>query len=254
MSMEERLSGSQFSLSSLRYEAWNHHSNSTTMKSEALDETDTTKRQRGETEMHWVSEDIIKPLNPNNPETYFLSVSSITWANESPSLGKPVQNVVSVSYKINSQLMYIYQRSHTKLICSHTSKASQVAAESKTSSLTPLLLPPKTKETPLPKPPTKNSGRVSLKVLESTGRPLLRREHWPPGPLPQTPPCQHRDEKDGHATQKVEALFGITYYLFKNQWQCLTNEWVPRWSSLGANITDAMCLLMEVHTNSQETY
>ena len=90
----------------------------------------------------------VKSPNQTNLETYFVSVSSITGANESPSLDKPVQNMVSVSYKIHSQLMCTYQRSHTKLIYSYTSKASRLAPESKTSSLKLLPFPPETKETP----------------------------------------------------------------------------------------------------------
>lgn len=56
--------------------------------------------------MHRVFDDTVKLLNQTSLEIYFVSVPSITWAHESPSLDKPVQNMVSVSYKINSQLIY----------------------------------------------------------------------------------------------------------------------------------------------------
>ena len=62
------------------------------------------KRQRG------MFDGINKMLNQTNPETHLVL-----------SLGKPVQNVVSVLI-INSQLMCTYQRLYTKLIYNYTLK------------------------------------------------------------------------------------------------------------------------------------
>lgn len=150
--------------------------------------------------MLWVFDNTVKSPNQTNLETYFVSVPSITWANESPSLDKPVQNMVSVSYKINSRLMCTYQRSHTKLIYSYTSKASRLAPESKTSSLMLLTISTRNQGDSLPRPPTKNSGRVSLTVLGSRAASPLGGQCWegnigPQAPFLCTPPCQHRDRK-----------------------------------------------------------
>lgn len=56
------------------------------------------------------------------------------------------------------------------------------------------------------------------------------------------------DKKDGPATRKVEVLFSITCYLFKNQWRCLSNQRVPKWPPLHSHHL-MVCASWRKHTH-----